>query len=112
MDSQLCKCDGQRERHPKWADSPGDATGCERRHAVSDQDTAETESHMSDSEPNAERVMGNEPHAPRVRQETHRSAGRPEEGCIDLRDRTTRMKTALGCEMMKALKNAPVDVCR
>jgi len=74
MDLELCNGDRQRERCPNRAYSPCDTTGGKRRHPVSQQHTTETESHVTDEEPNAERVMRNEPHVPRVGQKTSRSS--------------------------------------
>jgi hypothetical protein len=58
MDSQLRNGSRQRERRSECAHGPSDAARCERRHAVSEQDTTQTESRMSDDEPNAEGVVG------------------------------------------------------
>jgi len=71
VDSQLCNSDRQREYRPKYAHSPRDTVGRGRRYPVSEQHTPKTESHVDGDEQNAERVMGNEPHVPRVGQETH-----------------------------------------
>jgi hypothetical protein len=53
MDSQLCNGNRQREHRSERAHSPSGAACCERRHPMSEQDTAETQSHVSDDEPNA-----------------------------------------------------------
>ncbi len=77
MDAQLSYGDSQGERRSECAHSPHNTIGSAPRYPMSEQHTPETKSHMGDDKPNAERVVGNEPHVPRVGQETYRSAGRP-----------------------------------
>ena len=67
----MCNGDRQGERRPERAHTPRDTVGCERRNPVSEQHAPEPESHVGDDEPNTERIMGNEPHVPRVGQKTN-----------------------------------------
>lgn len=90
VDAQLCDGDSQGERRSECAHGPCDAVGCGRRHPVSERRAAETESHMRNHDPNAERVTGNEPHVPCIGQEAHWSAGRPQKGRVHLGDRTAQ----------------------
>lgn len=77
VDTQLRNSDRQREGSAERADRPGDSIGRERRHLVSEQHAPEPKSYVRDDEPNGERVMRNEPHVPRIREETRGSAGGP-----------------------------------
>ncbi len=111
MDAQLGDGDRQGAGHPECTHEPRDAAGCSRRYSVSEQYTPQTESHVCDDEPNAERIMGNQPHIPRVRQESHGSAGSPKKGRIHFSDRTTQNKDCIEMRGDESGQERAGDVC-
>ena len=104
MDAQLCNGDRHSEHSPEYAHNPHGTVGQGQCYVVSEQYAPETESHVDGDEPNAKRVVGNEPHIPRIGQQTHWSAGRPSLAGVPA--------LGNGCALTSGRNSSPVDTLR
>jgi hypothetical protein len=102
VDAQLCEGNRQCTSHPEGANAPCETVRLGRRYSVKKQNALQPYPHVSDDEPNAKRVVGNEPHVPCVGQQTSRGTDAHRNVVSTLVTARPKMKTALRCDTMNA----------